>query len=365
MAPSTPSSARDEDRRRRTCSSGPGGAPLRCRRQAVGCRATVGDRATVGGGTVVGRPRRRRTETAASAAPDPCCCRSSTGRCRRASRRHCWPCWSRTGRLVQCPPSWDIDRADRGRARGTGHRDPGHRPRRSAVGHHPALSASHAGRRPRRRRVAKGRAIMAMRQDPAPTRKDTDARREHRHRSRRTGVRRGVPADLPCAPVVGRVAIVDPSPPGSPRSATSTTSPTGSPTSAEVLATDRWDAVHILAPVSFHADYSVAVLESGRHCACAVPMATELDGPGSGDRRATAQRPGLHDDGDLRLRPRIPLRPGSLPRRASRRADRLSGLPHPEPGRLSAVLDGLSADEVRDSRAVARRWRWSAEGSTG
>jgi predicted dehydrogenase len=36
------------------------------------------------------------------------------------------------------------------------------------------------------------------------------------------------------------------------------------------------DAVHILAPVQFHADYSVAVLAAGKHCACAVPMATSL-----------------------------------------------------------------------------------------
>jgi predicted dehydrogenase len=44
----------------------------------------------------------------------------------------------------------------------------------------------------------------------------------------------------------------------------------------EVLADDSWDAVHILAPVAFHAEYSLAVLRSGKHCACAVPMATEL-----------------------------------------------------------------------------------------
>lgn len=44
-----------------------------------------------------------------------------------------------------------------------------------------------------------------------------------------------------------------------------------------LLATDAWDAVHVLAPVSFHAALSLAVLESGRHCACAVPMATSLD----------------------------------------------------------------------------------------
>lgn len=45
---------------------------------------------------------------------------------------------------------------------------------------------------------------------------------------------------------------------------------------ASVLADDTVDAVHILAPVAFHADLSVAVLEAGLHCACAVPMATSL-----------------------------------------------------------------------------------------
>ena len=44
----------------------------------------------------------------------------------------------------------------------------------------------------------------------------------------------------------------------------------------DVLASDRWDAVHILAPVAFHAEYTLAVLRAGKHCACAVPMATEL-----------------------------------------------------------------------------------------
>ena len=44
----------------------------------------------------------------------------------------------------------------------------------------------------------------------------------------------------------------------------------------DVLGDDRWDAVHILAPVAFHAEYSLAVLGAGKHCACAVPMATEL-----------------------------------------------------------------------------------------
>lgn len=45
----------------------------------------------------------------------------------------------------------------------------------------------------------------------------------------------------------------------------------------DVLASDRWNAVHILAPVRFHADYAVAALRAGKHCACAVPMATSLE----------------------------------------------------------------------------------------
>lgn len=43
-----------------------------------------------------------------------------------------------------------------------------------------------------------------------------------------------------------------------------------------LLADPDVDAVHLLTPVRFHADQAVAVLESGRHCACAVPMATSL-----------------------------------------------------------------------------------------
>lgn len=46
---------------------------------------------------------------------------------------------------------------------------------------------------------------------------------------------------------------------------------------ADMLADERWHAVHVLAPVAFHADYAVAALEAGRHCACAVPMATEIE----------------------------------------------------------------------------------------
>jgi predicted dehydrogenase len=44
----------------------------------------------------------------------------------------------------------------------------------------------------------------------------------------------------------------------------------------QVLVDPSVDAVHVLAPVHFHADYACRVLEAGKHCASAVPMATSL-----------------------------------------------------------------------------------------
>ncbi len=44
----------------------------------------------------------------------------------------------------------------------------------------------------------------------------------------------------------------------------------------QALNDKRIDAVHILSPVANHARQSIAVLSSGRHCACAVPMATGI-----------------------------------------------------------------------------------------
>ncbi len=43
----------------------------------------------------------------------------------------------------------------------------------------------------------------------------------------------------------------------------------------DILASD-YDAVHLLTPVSRHVEQSLAVLGAGKHCACAVPMATDL-----------------------------------------------------------------------------------------
>ena len=46
---------------------------------------------------------------------------------------------------------------------------------------------------------------------------------------------------------------------------------------SDILADPTNDAVHLVTPIPLHAQQSVAVLESGKHCACTVPMATSLD----------------------------------------------------------------------------------------
>jgi len=46
----------------------------------------------------------------------------------------------------------------------------------------------------------------------------------------------------------------------------------------ELLAADVCDAVHLLTPVPLHVEQTLQVLAAGKHCACAVPMATDMDG---------------------------------------------------------------------------------------
>jgi len=45
---------------------------------------------------------------------------------------------------------------------------------------------------------------------------------------------------------------------------------------AEVLHSDDYDAVHLVTPIPMHAEQAIAVLRSGKHCACTVPMATSV-----------------------------------------------------------------------------------------
>ncbi|HLV81004.1 MAG TPA: Gfo/Idh/MocA family oxidoreductase, partial [Chthonomonadaceae bacterium] len=44
----------------------------------------------------------------------------------------------------------------------------------------------------------------------------------------------------------------------------------------DILASEDYDAVHLLTPVPYHVEQTLAVLAAGKHCACAVPMATDL-----------------------------------------------------------------------------------------
>ena len=46
----------------------------------------------------------------------------------------------------------------------------------------------------------------------------------------------------------------------------------------EILQDPDLDAVHLTTPIPLHEEQTVAVLESGKHCACTVPMALSLDG---------------------------------------------------------------------------------------
>jgi predicted dehydrogenase len=45
----------------------------------------------------------------------------------------------------------------------------------------------------------------------------------------------------------------------------------------DILASPDYDAVHLLTPIPLHTEQTLAVLESGKHCACAVPMATSIE----------------------------------------------------------------------------------------
>lgn len=45
----------------------------------------------------------------------------------------------------------------------------------------------------------------------------------------------------------------------------------------DILTRDDIDAVHLVTPIPLHAQQSIAVLESGKHCACTVPMALSIE----------------------------------------------------------------------------------------
>jgi len=45
----------------------------------------------------------------------------------------------------------------------------------------------------------------------------------------------------------------------------------------QIIDSDDFDAVHLVTPIPMHAEQTIAVLESGKHCACTVPMATCIE----------------------------------------------------------------------------------------
>ena len=86
----------------------------------------------------------------------------------------------------------------------------------------------------------------------------------------------------------------------------------------DVLNDPNIDAVHINSPIPDHASQSLAALEAGKHVACTVPMATTVE---ECRKIVEAQRrvgQGLHDDGDGRLQPRVPVRQGAVRQRRAR-----------------------------------------------
>lgn len=78
-------------------------------------------------------------------------------------------------------------------------------------------------------------------------------------------------------PAVGDVVLVDPDLERRQAVARAFALDEGHASLDDALADPRVDAVHLLTPVSFHAEMTVQALEAGRHVACAVPMATTLD----------------------------------------------------------------------------------------
>lgn len=44
-----------------------------------------------------------------------------------------------------------------------------------------------------------------------------------------------------------------------------------------ILESDDYDAVHLLTPIPLHVEQTISVLSAGMHCACAIPMAIDID----------------------------------------------------------------------------------------
>ena len=129
--------------------------------------------------------------------------------------------------------------------------------------------------------------------------------------------------------------------------ATSSASRTATPTYDELLEDPNVDAVHINCPIPDHAPQAIAALKAGKHVACTVPMGAS-DRRVQADRRGPAEeRQGLHDDGDRRLQPRVPVRQGAVRQGRAGPDSVPARQPSAGHGRLARLLARPAADVLR------------------
>ena len=123
----------------------------------------------------------------------------------------------------------------------------------------------------------------------------------------------------------------------------------GTPSYEEMLRDPNLDAVHINSPIADHAPQAIAALKAGKHVASTVPMATTID---ECRQIVEAQRQSgtrLHDDGDGRLQPRVPVRQGAV-RQGGAGPDPVPARQSPAGhGRLAGLLGRFPADALRDA----------------
>ena len=118
---------------------------------------------------------------------------------------------------------------------------------------------------------------------------------------------------------------------------------------AEMLADPNVDAVHVNSPIADHAPQSIAALKAGKHVASTVPAATTVDECRQIVEGAAQVRQGLHDDGDRRVQPRIPLRQRAVRHRRARTHPVPARQPPAGHGGLAGILGRVSADALRDA----------------
>ena len=116
----------------------------------------------------------------------------------------------------------------------------------------------------------------------------------------------------------------------------------------DVLADPEVDAVHINSPIPDHGWMSLAALSAGKHVACTVPMATTTQECRKIVEMAATHGAQVHDDGDDRLRPGVPVHQATctVPAQLGQAAVPAGQSP-PGHGRLARLLAGASADVVR------------------